>query len=248
MYTEIDNLLMGYKDEKGVFHKEFEYREMTGNDEEAISKATVRENGAKVVRVILDRCIVRIGNIEKSAVKPSEWTDMIQSLTIADQDYAVMKIRALTLGDELEVKQYKCPNCKDKIDAIFSLNDFRLIPFNGEEEIEFELPKGYRDKDGNLHTRGTLRYPIGLDRELLDSVTKRNMATANTLLLSRCMLSLGDLKLHDGIIRELSMKDRNYLFEVFKENLFGYDISDITIQCSSCGEELNVTLNSASFL
>lgn len=248
MYTEISNFLKGYTDEAGVTHTEFEYREMTGSDEEAISKATIRENGAKVVRVILERCIVRIGTVEKADVKANEWLSIIQNLTIADQDFAVMKIRALTLGDELEVKQYKCPHCKEKIDAVFSLDDFELLPYNGLNEIEFELPKGYRDKDGQVHKNGLLRYPTGLDRELLDAVTRKNMATANTLLLSRCMISLGDLKLHDGIIRDLSIKDRNYLLEVFRDNLFGYDVNDIQIQCSSCGEELNVTLNSASFL
>ena len=65
MYTEISNLLKGYKDEQGVIHTEFEFREMNGADEEAIAKPKVKENSAIVTRVLLERCIVRIGTRAK---------------------------------------------------------------------------------------------------------------------------------------------------------------------------------------
>ena len=69
MYTEINNFLNGYKDAEGVLHTEFEFREMNGADEEAIAKHKVKENSAIVTRVLLERCIERIGTIEKAKVK-----------------------------------------------------------------------------------------------------------------------------------------------------------------------------------
>ena len=92
MYTEVSNFLKGYKDENGIVHTEFEYREMDGTDEEAIAKPKIKSSGALITRTLLERCLVRIGAIEKSTVKPSEWTNIIQSLAIGDQDFAMLKI------------------------------------------------------------------------------------------------------------------------------------------------------------
>ena len=86
MYTITDNFLRGYKDNEGIMHTEFEYREMTGLDEEAIAKPKIKNNGALITRTILERCIERIGTIKKEDVKPKEWTEIIQSLAIGDQD------------------------------------------------------------------------------------------------------------------------------------------------------------------
>lgn len=247
MYTEISNLLKGYKDEQGVVHTEFEFREMNGADEEAIAKPKVKENSAIVTRVLLERCIVRIGTIEKDKVKASEWTNIIQSLTVGDQDFAMMSIRELSLGDELEVA-HKCPNCKTKIESVFTIDELPLKPFNGLEEIEFELPKGFRDKEGKVHKEGVLRYATGLDREVLSKLITQNPSLANTLLLTRCIKSLGDVKITDETFRQLSLRDRNYLFKTITENAFGYDVTNFEIECPNCGNSLSISFNQTDFL
>lgn len=247
MYTETSNFLKGYKDENGVMHTEFEYREMNGTDEEAIAKPKVKSSGSLITRTLLERCIVRIGAIEKSSVKPSEWTAIIQSLAIGDQDLALLKIREVSLGEDFEVS-HKCPSCKTKINSVFTLDELPLIPYNGMEEVEFELPRGYKDKDGVVHKFGVMRYATGLDREALDKVVSQNPSIANTLLLARCIKSLGDVPLTDDLLRNLSMKDRNYLFNLIREIAFGYDVSDFEIECPSCGRELNISFNQTDFL
>ena len=111
MYTEVGKFFVGYKDETGVVHKEFEYREMDGYDEEALAKPKVRNNGSVLLRTLLSRCIVRIGTINRDSVKPKAWDEIIQSLVAYDQDYAFMQIRVLSLGEEIKVAvmavQYK---------------------------------------------------------------------------------------------------------------------------------------------
>ena len=247
MYTEINNFLKGYKDENGVMHTEFEYREMNGTDEEAIAKPKVKSSGSMVTRVILERCIIRIGTIEKESVKPSEWTSIIQSLAIGDQDYAMLKIREISLGDEFEVS-HKCPNCKTKINSVFTLDELPLVPYSGVEEIEFELPRGYKDKEGTVHKFGVLRHANGLDREALDKVVSQNPSMANTLLLARCIKSLGTAPITDDLLRNLSMRDRNYLFSLIRDTSFGYDVSDFEIECPSCERELSISFNQTDFL
>lgn len=247
MYTEVAEFLRGYKDENEIFHKEFEYREMTGEDEEAIAKPKIKDNGALITRVLIERCITRIGTIEKSNVKSSEWTNIIQSLATGDQDLAMMKIRELSLGDELPVS-HKCPKCKSKIDSVFTLDEIPLIPYCGQDVIEFELPKGYRDKDGEIHKTGELRHTMGYDREVLSKMITQNPSVANTLLLARCVNKIGTLPLTDNLLRKLSIRDRNFLYKLIRDNSFGYDLTEFEIECPNCGNELSITFNQTDFL
>lgn len=247
MYTEVSNFLKGYKDENGIVHTEFEYREMDGTDEEAIAKPKVKSSGALITRTLLERCLVRIGAIEKSTVKPSEWTSIIQSLAIGDQDYAMLKIREISLGEELEVS-HKCPSCKTKINSVFTIDELPLVPYKGLEEIEFELPKGFTDKEGKLHSTGVLRHATGLDREALDKMITQNPSVANTLLLARCIKSLGTAPVTDDLLRKLSLRDRNFLFDLIREESFGYDVNDFEIECPNCGRELSISFNQTDFL
>ena len=247
MYAIIDNFLRGYKDNEGIMHTEFEYREMTGLDEEAIAKPKIKNNGALITRTILERCIERIGTIKKEDVKPKEWTEIIQSLAIGDQDYALLKIREESLGDELEVT-HVCPYCETKIESVFTIDEIPVIPYNGRDTIEFELPKGHRDKNGEIHTEGVLRYPNGLDREVLSKLISENPSVANTYLLTRCITKLGNATITDDLFRSLSIKDRNYLFKLIRENSFGFEIDNLNIECPSCERELAVSFNHTDFL
>ena len=249
MYTEVDNLLIGVKDENGLVHREFEYREMNGHDEEALAKPKVKNNGSVALRTLLERCIVRIGSLEKANMKPNAWKELIQGMYINDQDYAFMKIRALSIGETITVSHI-CPNpnCKKKVKTEFGIDEFDIIPYDGVEEIEFELPKGYVDKEGNKHTQGIIRRPKGLDREILDISARNNFGLANTLLLARCIVSLGDVKLYDNIVRDFSMKDRDYLLKLLQEHQCGYDLGEFDVECPECGEQFTVTLNNADFL
>ena len=247
MNNLIGEFLKGFKDQNDVLHTEFEYREMTGADEEAISKPKIKGNGALITRTILERCIERIGTIEKSSVKPKEWTEIIQSLAIGDQDYALMLIRAESLGDELEVS-HQCPYCKAKIESVFTIDELPIIQYDGIDKIEFELPKGYKDKQGNVHTEGILRHPNGLDREVLSKLISENPSVANTYLLTRCIEKLGDAPITDDLFRSLSMKDRNYLYKLIRNHAFGYDIENLTIECPTCERELTVSFNHTDFL
>lgn len=248
MVTETFEMLVGYVDQDGNVHREFEVREMNGLDEEAISKNSIKNNGGKILRTILERCCVRIGTIERSEVKPSKWTDIIQDLTVDDQDYILFKIRELSYGEEIECK-HTCPNpeCKEEIITTIETDELEVIPFDGQHTIEFELPKGFKDKDGNLLRRGKIRRPNGLDREILDNVIRKNVGQANTLMLSRCIVELEGIKVYDDLVRSLSVKDRNYLVKLIEEHKCGVNLA-IDIECPNCYEEFKASLNAVNFI
>lgn len=243
---EVHELLAGYLDGEGKEHREIEITEITGVEEEAISKAGIKENGGKVVRTILERCILRIGDYTQKKTPKNEWIEIIKSLSVADQDYALLKIRELTLGTEIEM-EHKCPSCKSGLTSIIGTDELEIKPFGGEREIDFELPRGYRDKDGTTHRLGKIRFPNGFDREILDTIARKNLGTANTMLLTRCITDFGNVKVHDKIIRGLSIRDREYLLTLLSENNYGIELTT-DIVCVNCGEEFTATLNMVNFL
>lgn len=245
---ETFELIQGYRDQDGNIHKEFEVREMNGSDEEAISKNEIKSNGAKVLRTLIARCCTRIGTYNKADMKDSKWIELIQSLSVGDQDYIILKIREISLGEEIESK-YECPNsdCKEEIITTVTLDELEITPFDGLFEIPFELPKGFVDKDGNVLKKGKLRHPNGLDREVLDNIARKNVGLANTLMLSRCILELEGIKVYDDLVRNLPMKDRRYLMDILKEHKFGVNL-EVEVECPTCYETFKASLNAVNFI
>lgn len=245
---EVFSLLKGYTDKDGVIHREFELEEIGGAEEEAVSKAEIKNNGAKVIRVLLCRCCTRIGTIERKNVPASKWTEIIQSLDVADQDYMLLKLREISKGTEIEVS-HTCsnPECKEKLNTTIETSELEIIPYNGVDIIDFELPVGFIDKEGQRHKFGKLRRPNGLDREILDPIIKKNVGRATTLMLTRCILEVEGMKITDESVRNLKLRDREYLQELLKDNNFGINLTTEII-CPVCGEESKGTLNIVNFI
>ena len=236
----------GYLDSDGVLHKTFTIREMTGRDEEAISKSDLRQNGAKLITVLLERCVMSIGTLVKKEVGEIKWKEIIKSLYVGDQDYIVLKIRELSMGGEIEVTHI-CPNCKASMKTLLDVSELEVEPFKGERLIQFELPKGYRDKKGNVHTTGTMKLPTGYDREVLTPIAKKNVAQASTLMLTRLCKFDDGISVTEDVMRDLTIRDREYLQKLLQENLFGVNL-EVDVTCVDCGEEFKGNLNSINFI
>lgn len=239
-------MLAGYEDENGVVHKTFTIREMTGRDEEAISKSDLRQNGAKLITVLLERCVMSIGTLSKKEVGEIKWKEIVKSLYVGDQDYIVLKIRELSMGGEIEVT-HVCPNCKASMKTILDVSELEVEPFKGYRLIQFELPKGYRDKKGVVHTTGTMRLPTGYDREILTPMAKKNIAQASTVMLTRLCKFDDGLSVTEDVMRDLTIRDREYLQKLLQENTFGVNL-EVDVTCVDCGEEFKGNLNSINFI
>lgn len=238
-------LLAGYVDKNGVLHNTFTYREMNGKDEEAISKAEVRSNGAKLVNVLVERCVSQIGTLTKKEYG-AQWGTIVRELLGGDLDYMAFKIRELSKGKEVEFS-HKCPNCGTKLQTIVNTDEFEIRPFMGQSAIDFTLVRGYKDAKGEIHKDGVLRLPNGFDRELVTPTMKKNPSTATTMLLTRL------IQFHDGAlvtqsgVSEMSLKDRAILEKVIKDNIFGVDTS-LELSCSSCGQDISGEVGQSNFL
>ena len=76
---------------------------------------------------------------------------------------------------------------------------------------------------------------------------RKNMGQANTLMLSRCITELEGTKVHDDLVRNLSVKDRNYLMKLIEEHRFGVDLG-VDVECPTCYQSFRASLNATNFL
>jgi hypothetical protein len=85
-------------------------------------------------------------------------------------------------------------------------------------EVEFTLPIGYRDGDGNLHRQGVMRLATAGDEilPLKDHRVQANPAYLSIIVLSRVVTRLGTLDMiSTPVIEELFSADFAYLQDLY---------------------------------
>ena len=167
--------------------------------------------------------------------------EIIKSLLVPDQDYALIAIRKISVGTQITVK-HTCPSCNKELTTDVDTDELEIVPFNGETSLEFELKKGYVDRDGEVHLTGRVRFPNGLDREIIEPIARNNLAIANTLLLSRVVEGV-----NDAIVRKMTSGDRAIIMKVLEDNNFGYKF-DVHVDCPNCGHEFEGQMSAVNFL
>ena len=252
LYLEEDGYFVGefqrgYKDEDGKLHTLFVYRDMDGEDEEALGKPNVKNDSYKIAETMLVRCIMQIGDIDKKKVSADQWKSIIKSLAIGDQDIAILRIREEAVGTEIRVK-HSCQSCGQQLETVIDTSELNIVPYNGNDTIEFELPKGLRTKDGKLAKKGFIRLPNGTDRQMLSDMANKDISKANSLLLVRTIDKIDGVDvITDDTVKKMSIKDRQYLLGLVRDNSFGVDTS-VDISCPSCGATHKTSLQVLNFM
>ncbi|PYS98601.1 MAG: hypothetical protein DMF65_10200, partial [Acidobacteria bacterium] len=105
-----------------------------------------------------------------------------------------------------------------------------------QTEYAFTLPKGYIDKDGNLHRQGVMRLANAKDEiaPLQDPRVQRNQAYLVVILLSRVVTRLGELAdVNPGVVENLFSADLAYLQDLYRRiNSNGH--SRVKLSCPEC--------------
>jgi hypothetical protein len=109
-------------------------------------------------------------------------------------------------------------------------------------ELEFTLPRGYIDEEGNLHREGVMRLSTAADEilPLEDPRVERNPAYLLIILLSRVVIKLG--KVHPitpQIIEGLFTEDLTFLQNFYNE-INGNTNGHIPTECPKCHHRYEV--------
>ena len=119
-----------------------------------------------------------------------------------------------------------------------------------QREFTFELPKGYVDRDGNMHREVVLREINGADQEaMLNPQFSKNPAKMLTSLLARVVMRLGTLdkaRIDTHVTSELLKTDRDFLLLKLKELDSGPDM-EMDVECPDCGRKFKAVLDMADF-
>lgn len=228
--------------------KDFEIREMTGADEESLQVNSRKNmNEARSINKLLERCIVRIGNLTPQTIGVDKWRELVRNIPVPDADYAILMIRRLSFGNDI-VLTSTCPECGAGIKTSVPLSELEIKPYGGDNShtATFTLHTGIIDKNGNAYKEGTLRLPTGVDREVLLPLYKQNMGKAKTLMLTRLCKFDGLKVVTEDMIRNLSIRDRNILTDLNKSmNDYGFDYHT-EVYCEKCGTEYDSKFGDSS--
>ena len=115
-----------------------------------------------------------------------------------------------------------------------------------QTEFQFTLPKGYIDKDGNLHKEGIMRLATAADEILpqKDSRVQSNPAYLTVILLARVITKLGKIQMNTEVIENLFASDLSYLQDLYRrinENGSG----KIKTTCPKCEHNFEVEIESS---
>jgi hypothetical protein len=113
-----------------------------------------------------------------------------------------------------------------------------------QTEFEFTLPRGYVDREGNVHKKGTMRLATAADEitPLRDPRVTANQAYLAVILLARVITRLGSLPdINTGVIENLFSADFAYLQEFYRRiNEDG--TAKIPATCPACEHKFDMDL------
>ena len=113
-----------------------------------------------------------------------------------------------------------------------------------QTEFEFVLPKGYVDREGNLHRRGTMRLATANDEiaPLRDMRVRENQAYLTVVILARVITRLGTLtELNPGVIENIFSADLAYLQNFYRQ-INENGTTGIPATCPSCGTKFQADM------
>lgn len=114
-----------------------------------------------------------------------------------------------------------------------------------ETEFSFILPKGYVDRNGNLHKEGKMRLATAADEiiPLRDPRVQQNPGYLTIILLSRVITSLGEMPTVDTkVVEGFYTADLAFLQD-FYQRINQVEIPTYRTICPHCGEEIEVPIN-----
>lgn len=204
-----------------------EVRELTGVDEEAISKIS---DAGKALLTILERGTVKIGN---EAATPA----ILDSLYAGDREALLLAIRKATFGSDIKLGPAPCPSCGEE--QVFNIDLDKDVPvktLDGPGEFTVDC------KVGTV----LVSLPKGSAQKAVVSSTNKTTAELDTIILTNCVVSINDMPVIDpAVVRNLSIQDRRKILNEITTRNPGPQLSELKTSCQSCGTEVPLPLTLA---
>jgi hypothetical protein len=220
----------GYILPNGELVTKAEVKELTGADEEAISKAG---STAKSLNVLLQRGLVKLGDSDVSK-------EDLDALLSGDRDAILLGIRKATFGKKLTVN-IRCTSCSQDQSSDIDLDED--VPVKRLADPVSDRVWEVETKQGAVR----LALPNGITQKKLMDNADKTAAEINTLLLSGCVMSVnGSPSMGAHTVLSLGMTDRANIVDEIIENNPGPRLGEVKKACEACGEDILMPLTLAA--
>jgi hypothetical protein len=220
----------GFIAKDGSLIKYAEVRELTGIDEEAVSKAGTP---GKALAAMLQRGVVSIGT---NAVDKSD----LDQLLSGDRDALLIGIRRVTFGDEIEFG-VTCPHCRSDLEIVVNLIDD--VPTKTLDDPINDRTFTYVSKKNGAIVVG---LPTGAIQKKLIENNDKNGSELNTILLAGCIKSVnGEPAIGATTALNLGMADREAIINELLARTPGPRLGEVKTTCEACGEDVATPLSLA---
>lgn len=204
-----------------------EVRELTGKDEEAISKAS---SIGKAMATLVDRGTVSIGG------EPATESNLYKILA-GDRDTLLLAIYKATFGPTADIPAF-CTGCEDV--KVVTVDIDEDIEIKRLEKPEDEVVFTVKTKRGDV----VVRLPDGNVQRLLLDNSDKTQAELSTMLLEKTVLSInGAPVINKSHVQNLGLVERRTILDEIDSRIPGPKMQDISVECPDCGQEVGVPIN-----
>jgi hypothetical protein len=215
----------GYVNAAGEVIRTAEVRELTGKDEEVISKTN---NLGKAVLAILQLGTVKIGN-EAATEK------LLDELLIGDRDAILLGILKATFGNTVKI-------------PVFADGEEKLVEVDINTDIKTKIltdpvnDRVFIVKGKNVDY--TVKLPNGVvQREMINNAEKTS-AELSTLVLENTLVRIGENPVYSKAqVQALSVVDRRKIIEEINKRAPGPQFEDVVVTDPDTGSEVTVPIN-----
>lgn len=235
---DLVNLPGGYITPDGVLIRTATVKELTGEDEEALAKASQSSNPFHFIDRLLKCGVVQLGDFTPALTEKA-----LGSLLIGDREALILGIRASTYGNDITLAGWVCPYCTSKSDLTMEIEDIPVVDMNDPmSEINFEVP---------LRKGGHAQVHLATGEDQLAIFEKDGLTQVEreTVLLSRCVEILTDSEGHrksvsafPSLVRSMSVPDRHAILDELAKRQPGPKYEQIEYSCENCGEGVKVAV------
>ncbi len=204
-----------------------EVRELTGADEEAISKLPDLSKG---LMVMLERAVVKLGDKKTDL-------GLLDALLAGDRELLLLEIRKATFGSEITVKGTLCGSCQEDITITIDLNkDVEYRKLEGDKEFTVDCKVG----------AVKVKLPTGFTQKALVNSINKTAPELDTIVLKDCVQEInGAPVINHSVVLGLGVMDRRTILTEISNRNPGPQLSEITKDCPTCGQEVSLPLTLA---
>lgn len=205
----------GYLDADGKLYTEVSLREITGEEEDMLAAKKVPTS--RKLNELLARCTERIGPITDKG----QIATLVPELLVGDSVYLLLAIRRVSLGDEYPFEE-KCPECEKRSLFTVDLSELEIysMPDPARRVYDETLPSGRKVRFSAMNGRRQER------------LVEQGLDNRSQAILARLDL-LDEKPPSMEAVKTLSMRDRNYLTDLFNDVEGGVDTT-LQLTCPKC--------------